>query len=191
MGFDLAKLKAAISKAGQLEALTDPSRVESHMQDLEDALKKMHEIFGDGFQWTDIGSFIGEVVPELMEVARAFKEETGEDKKQFVVDAVTAIYFYYDPDLPWIPEWIETKLEKWVVPQLASAAIEAAYKLGKKRGWWDKAEAEAGDPNPPVDGSVSENETPAAEEAAPAENDGESAADDAATDNADAPAASD
>lgn len=143
MGINLDKLKAAIVKAGKLKALVDPIRVESHMQDLESALEKIHVIFGDGFQWSDIGAFIGEVVPDLMEVAKDFKEETGEEKKQFVVDAVTSIYFYYDPNLPWIPEWIETKLEKWVVPQLASAAIEAAYKIVMRYGWLDKAAADA------------------------------------------------
>jgi hypothetical protein len=141
MGFDLVKLKAAISKAGQLKALADPMRVESHMPDLVDALKGIDEVFGDGFQVSDVPKLIGEVVPDLMNVAKAFKEETGPEKKAFVVDAVTTIYFYYDPDLPWIPEWIETKLEKWVVPQLASAAVEAAYKLGKKKGWWDEEES--------------------------------------------------
>lgn len=143
MGFDLAKLQAAISKAGQLKALVDPIRVESHMPELEEVLKALDNVFGDGFQWSDIPLFIGEVVPEFMDVAREFKEETGAEKKQFVVDAVVATYFYYDPDLPWIPEWIETKLEKWIVPKLAEAAIEAAYKVGKKRGWLNDPVTEA------------------------------------------------
>lgn len=143
MGFDLAKLKAAISKAGQLKAIVDPIRVESHLPELEEALQAVHAVFGDGFQWSDVPTFIGTVVPEFMDVARAFKEETGEEKKQFVVDAVVATYFYYNPNLPWIPEPFETALEKWVVPKLAEAAIEAAYRLGAKRGWWSQTPDDA------------------------------------------------
>jgi len=139
MGFDLAKLKAAISKAGQLKALADPIRVEAHMPELEEVLQALTNVFGDGFQWSDVPLFIGEVVPEFMDVARAFKEETGAEKKQFVIDAVVTTYFYYNPNLPWIPEPFETALEKWIVPKLAEAAIEAAYKLGKKLNWWDVA----------------------------------------------------
>ncbi len=156
MGFDLAKLKAAISKAGQLKALVNPGRVESHMPELEEALKAMHDVFGDGFQWSDVPIFIGEVVPELMDVARAFKAETGAEKKQFVVDSVVTIYFYYNPNLPWIPEPFETKLEKWIVPKLAEAAIEAAYKVGKRLRKDDKIEGAgpADAENPPADDNV-------------------------------------
>jgi hypothetical protein len=137
VGKYLNKLRDAIVKAGKLGALDDPITVEANMPELEEVLGKLEDVFGDGFQWSDISLFIGEVVPEFMDVANKFKEETGEQKKQFVIDAVVATYFYYDPDLPWIPEWIETKLEKWAVPQIAAAAIEAAYKIGKKRGYWD------------------------------------------------------
>lgn len=168
MGINLEKFKAAIVKAGQLKALTDPIQVESHMPELEEVLDKLHDVFGDGFQWSDIGDFIGEVVPEFMDVAKKFKEESGEDKKKFVVDAVVATYFYYDPDLPWIPEWIEVKLEKWAVPQLASAAIEAAYKFGKKRGYWDDEQADDGpaDPAAPADPDDPAEPTPDPEPAA-------------------------
>lgn len=137
MGINLDKLKAAIVKAGKIKALIDPIKVEAHMPDLEEALDAVHNVFGDGFQWADVPAFIGEVVPEFMDVARKFKEETGAEKKQFVVDAVVATYFYYDPNLPWIPEPFESKIEAWAVPKLATAAIEAAYKIGKKQGYWE------------------------------------------------------
>ena len=144
MGINLDKLKAAIVKAGKLKALVDPIAVESHMPELEEALDSVHKVFGDGFQWADIPAFIGEVVPEFMDVAKMFKEETGEQRKQFVIDAVVATYFYYDPNIPWIPEPFESKIEAWAVPKLAEAAIEAAYKIGKKRGYWGDEEPTGG-----------------------------------------------
>lgn len=136
MGFDLDTLKKAIVKVGEAGAVKDVKAVDAHADELKAVLEELHEIFGDGFQWSDVPVFVGEVVPSLMDIAKEFKDASGAEKKQFVVDAVVTIYYYYDPNLPWIPEPFETKLEEWIVPRLAEASVEAAYKFGKKRGWW-------------------------------------------------------
>ena len=54
------------------------------------------------------------------------------ENREFVVDAIWVIYKHYDPNIPWIPEWIENKLEQVVVGKLAEAAVEAAYKMYQK-----------------------------------------------------------
>jgi hypothetical protein len=106
--------------------------VEEKMPEIAGLLEDLDEIFADGLQWEDVGKVLGQVVPELMEIADSLEGKTGEEKREFVADAMWVIYKHYDPNIPWIPEWVENKLEKVVVAKLAEAAVEAAFKLYKK-----------------------------------------------------------
>ena len=106
--------------------------VEEKMPEIAGLLEDLDEIFSDGLQWDDVGKVLGQVVPELMEIADSLEGKTGAEKREFVSDAIWVIYKHYDPNIPWIPEWIENKLEQVVVGKLAEAAVEAAYKVYQK-----------------------------------------------------------
>jgi len=87
-----------------------------------------------GLEWKDVAGILGKLVPELMDVATTFKELEGQAKREFVVDCLWVLYKTIDPNIPWIPEPMETKLERLVVTRLGEAAVEAAYTLGKMVG---------------------------------------------------------
>jgi len=80
-------------------------------------------------------SLLGQLVPELMDLAETYKNEmTGPERKQLVLDAVWVLYKTVDPNIPLIPEPFETKLERIVVRRATEAAIEAAIIMGKLMG---------------------------------------------------------
>ena len=130
MGIDIDKL------LGKLRDLRDDlgmgAAVEEKLPEIAKVLDGLDDIFGDGLQWDDAGKVLGKVVPDLMDVAATLEGTSGVEKRQFVVDAIWIIYKHYDPNIPWIPEWIENKLEQVVVGKLAEAAVEAAYKVYQK-----------------------------------------------------------
>lgn len=130
MGIDIGKL---LGKLGDLrDDLGMGDSVEEKMPEIAKVLEDLDDIFADGLQWDDAGKVLGQVVPDLMDVADGLEGTSGAEKRQFVVDAIWIIYKHYDPNIPWIPEWIENKLEQVVVGKLAEAAVEAAYKVYQK-----------------------------------------------------------
>lgn len=98
-------------------------------------LEDVDKIFADGFQFSDIPALITEMVPPLMILAddSELVGATGEERKKFVVDAGTAIYFHYDPDWPFVPNafGIESRIERTLIPGWIGSAVDAAYKLSK------------------------------------------------------------
>jgi hypothetical protein len=122
----LAKLESVAANAGtNSEVTTQLPAVASILEEIDEALE-------DGFQWKDAATVLGAAIPELMKLADTFPDKTGAEKKQFVVDTVWVIYSHYNPDIPWVPEFVENKLEEIAVPKMAEFAIEAVYQLYKK-----------------------------------------------------------
>ncbi len=115
------------------DLLGDGSDVSLELPAIQAILEDTDKIFADGFQWADIPALIGLMVPRLMVLASDsdLVGATGEERKAFVVDAGTVIYFHYNPDWPWVPDFIENPIEKRVVPAMISGAVEAAFKLHK------------------------------------------------------------
>lgn len=97
----------------------------------ENISKEVEEILSDGFQWSDIGQIIGSVVPGLMDVANYLSEKSGKEKKEYVVDVVWVIYESIDPNIPWLPDFIEKYVERSAIRSITEAAVEAVYKVGK------------------------------------------------------------
>lgn len=99
-------------------------------------LEDVDEIFKDGFQWGDIPAMISAMVPPLMMLAADSEVvgATGEERRNFVVDAGTSIYFHYDPDWPFVPNafGIETRIEQTLIPKWIGSTVDAAYALHKK-----------------------------------------------------------
>ncbi len=134
-GVQVGFLEELQSKVIELapDLLGDGSDITPELPGIVSILEDLDSILVDGFQWTDIPKAFGLVVPKLMEIAGQKQGLTGEQRKAFVVDAATVIYFHYNPDLPLLPDTfgIEDRVEKWMVPWLAEMAIESAYSLWK------------------------------------------------------------
>jgi hypothetical protein len=127
----LDKLKAKVQQYVP-DLLGDGSDVEVELPAITEILGRIDSLFDDGFQWTDVPKLIGILVPELMELAGKQEGKSGDEKRQFVVDAGTCVYFYYNPDIKYVPEWLETRAEKLFVPKLIECAVEAAYTIHRK-----------------------------------------------------------
>ena len=134
MGVDLTKIVEVI--ASVKEDLSNAELVEEKVPEIEAVVKDVQEIFEDGFQWADVGAILGQVVPGLMDIAKTVEGKTGAEKKEFVVDCVWTLYKVFDPDIPYVPEFIENKLEKLVVHKATEMAVEAVCSYAKKKGIW-------------------------------------------------------
>lgn len=96
-------------------------------------VEDVHEALADGLQWEDL-STLATVVADLVELADELDDMTNENKAKFVENCIYAIYKFYDPDIPGIPEFmgIEDKLEHAVIPKAAHFAVETAVAIFKK-----------------------------------------------------------
>ena len=113
--------------------LGDGNDVTAELPAISAILEDLDDILADGFQWDELDDVFSSVVIPLMSIAGT-KDWSGEEKKKFVVDALTVIYFHYNPNLPILPDTfgIETRVEKFLVPKMAGIAVETSYKLYKK-----------------------------------------------------------
>ena len=113
--------------------LGDGKDVTADLPAISAILEDMDEILADGFQWDELDDVFSDVVIPLMSLAGT-KDWSGAEKKKFVVDAITVIYFHYNPNLPILPDTfgIETRVEKFLVPKMAAIAVETSFKLYTK-----------------------------------------------------------
>lgn len=118
--------------------------LEEHIDEISSIADEVIDILADGFQWADIISFF-KVVSPLMELTEKIDQYNGEEKEQFVVDAVWMIYETVDtyPDgesnrinIPILFGGLEKKFEKEMVNFVARAAIKAVHAFGKEKGYF-------------------------------------------------------
>lgn len=97
----------------------------------------------DGFQWSDVPPVFSAAVKDFMVIAEAAKGVSGETKKDFVVRAAGVLYKYIDKGLdgdknrvniPYVPEYIETKIEDVLYPFVVGLIVEAVMAVWKNRG---------------------------------------------------------
>jgi hypothetical protein len=103
----------------------------------------------DGFGFSDV-VLIAKLIPEIMNIAKDIEGATGEDKKNFTIDAVWTIYHAVDtgpdgkqnrikvPFLSWLSflgiTTTEEKFERAVLKIATEFAIEGVYALLQKQG---------------------------------------------------------
>jgi len=93
------------------------------------AVKKVVECFGNGFEFDDIIN----AVKTAAEIAETITELDGPQKKQFVVDVIRQAYKEVNPNIPWVPEPIETWVEDYVLKNLVPSVIELIIDVTKKK----------------------------------------------------------
>jgi len=124
-------LKGKLTELGTA-LFTDGVDVEANLPQIEALLADVDPIFADGFQWSDVPKLLGTLAPELAKLAAKQADMTNDQRREFAADCLTVVYFHYDPDIKYVPNWIESKLERVVVPWLAETAVQAAYNGLKK-----------------------------------------------------------
>ena len=119
----------------------DVELIDENIVEIAKVTSILGEAFGDGLQWSDV-TVIGEVVAPLMAIAKNL-EETGSEKKAFVVNAVWLVYRAIDtwPDgkhnnvnLPFVIGPLERRVEHMVVTFAAGMAVDALYRRMKIAG---------------------------------------------------------
>ncbi len=96
----------------------------------EAIIAKLKESMDDGFQVKDLSTW-HELASDAYDIAKTLFPEGV--TKENVTEVARYVYWAVDPNWPWIPEPIETKLEEWLVIDLAiPLAIGAAWDAVEK-----------------------------------------------------------
>jgi hypothetical protein len=113
----------------------DVQKVRENTGVINDIIKVVLDVFGDGLQLSDV-TRIGEIVGPVMKLAASFKDYKGLDKKRFVIEVVWLVYRTVDtyPDgnrnninIPFVMGSIERKLEERLLSFGAGMAVDALY----------------------------------------------------------------
>ena len=109
--------------------------MEEQIKQIVDAYKEYEK---DGWTRIEMVKFGMQCIEILIPEAERLEDLDGEDKKRWVIDKLEEAYFAVNPDIPWVPEPLETLMEKFTVrnmlEQFISPAIDWLVAFMKKRG---------------------------------------------------------
>lgn len=94
--------------------------MEIQAENVVDAVKKVVACFKDGFEFKDILV----AVQTACEIAEGFMGVPGPEKKKFVCEVVEKAYREVEPDIPWVPEPVETWVENYILKNLVPYAVD-------------------------------------------------------------------
>lgn len=80
--------------------------------------------------WVPISDIIT-AVRTASEIAEQFTGLPGDEKKAFVVEVIGKAYKEVDPNIPWVPEPVETWVEGYVLDNLVPHLIELIVDVTK------------------------------------------------------------
>jgi len=92
--------------------------------DIDELTQKFEDYVKDGLKIHEIILFLFQAGSKLSEVVDSLQDVPGEQKKEVVMSVVRKVYEDRDPDIPWIPEPFESKLEDFCLDKVLSAFIE-------------------------------------------------------------------
>lgn len=87
--------------------------------------------------WMDFFKFTYDVTGELIELVEYSSSIVKENKKETVIEALQYAYNEIDPDLPWIPEPIESQIENFVLDNAVPVLIDWIVDTFNSRGVFD------------------------------------------------------
>lgn len=135
------KIEEAIGETFDEMKDTDAFTGEKIMAQLEvteiaNATKEIMEQFYSAKNWQDYFVLGNQAVAEAMEAAMSYTEKTGEEKKQFVIEAFRFSYREFNPDLPFVDgpaeDFIEEQFLTSMLPTLVDKTWDAFQKFSKK-----------------------------------------------------------
>ncbi len=92
------------------------AKYDAEYDKIDKVVSKFKASLDDGFQIKDLGTW-GGLVSDAYDIA---KEIFGDGfSKDELTDLVTYIYWCIDPNLPWIPEPVETFIERQFIEKVA------------------------------------------------------------------------
>jgi len=109
--------------------------MDEKIQELVDLYRELEK---DGWKKEEMIQFGLECISLLIPKAQLLVDMSGAEKKKWVVEALQTAYFAVNPDIPWVPEPVETMIEKWavksVIEQIISPAIDWLVRFMKDKG---------------------------------------------------------
>jgi len=87
-------------------------KFEAIKNEVEDMIKKWKEQKPEGLKGFFL--FMYSIVGDLIELVEVSAEVVKTDKKETVVAAFKYAYDQINPDIPWIPEPMESMIENWL-----------------------------------------------------------------------------
>jgi len=100
--------------------------------EVDDMIKKWKEQNPQGL--TGFFSFMYSIVSDLVELVEVSTEVVKTNKKETVVAAFKYAYDEINPDLPWIPEPLESMIENWLFSAALPVFIDWLVALLNKKG---------------------------------------------------------
>lgn len=109
---------------------------------MEEKIKEIVELYKelekDGWTKGEMVKFGLECLEILIPEAEQFADMAGSDKKKWVVETLEKAYFAVNPNIPYVPEPLETMIEKFTVKkaieQVISPAIDWLVGFMRKKG---------------------------------------------------------
>lgn len=82
----------------------------------------------------DVVKFILECATNLVEEVEKVSELPGPKKKEVVIASMKDIYWKINPDIPFLPEAVETPLEKWLLDLVLPPFVDFIVGMFNEKG---------------------------------------------------------
>ena len=122
--------------------LTQTETIDKFLPEIKEIAAAVGKTLGDGFQWTDVISIV-KIAKPLMVLVKDVEGLSGDQKRDFVKEAIWVAYKTYDDgpsgnenniDIPLLFGPFERKVESIVLPMMAEIAVECLYPEMKESG---------------------------------------------------------
>lgn len=112
MGNFLDKFKSILA-SGDIDKADD---IEALLPELEAELDELDAITADGLSWDDADEILGDILPDVMKVARKHtKGKSADEIEELLYNFVLVLKVHYGWDVWMVPEWIERKAIRKIV----------------------------------------------------------------------------
>jgi len=141
-------VKQVISDLKGTEGFESGELMDKYADKFAEMAADVAEAVKDGLQLSDL-MILGNIVPDIMKIAASVESASGEQKRQFVIDAVWLIYHSVDtgpdgqhnrikvPGAHWLSKLgmtaTEEKIERFILKLGTEFAINAAYSYMKEK----------------------------------------------------------
>ena len=106
--------------------------IDEVQSDIDELTHKFEDYVEGGLKIHEILIFLFQAGSKLSELMDSLQDVTGEQKKEVVMTVVRRVYEDKDPDIPWVPEPLETKLEEFFLDKVLGAFIEFIVRRRKE-----------------------------------------------------------
>lgn len=112
MGNFMEKFRTILA-SGQIDK---PEDIEALLPELEAELDELDKITADGLDWDDADEILGDILPDVMKIARKHtKGKSADELEELLYNFVIVLKVHYGWDIWAVPEFIERKAIRKIV----------------------------------------------------------------------------